>query len=140
MYWSRRSARTPAYCARKSADSATHSSDVTRLQPKYSRKRRKLYMQRERRYRSKLLYLVACASWPPREAPQAECMHVVWGPWKLRALRGMGITGMGGPAAPRARIRTEGRAGGSCGDGRAESSVLLPFAPRALALLGCCCL
>ena len=97
-------------------------------------------MQRERRYRSKLLYLVACASWPPpRDAPQAECMHVVCGPWKLRALLGMGITGMGGPAEPRARIRAEGRAGGSGGDGRAESSVVLPFAPRALALLGCCC-
>lgn len=56
-------------------------------------------MQRERRYRSKLLYLVrtsleACVD------PQAECMQVVWGPWKLRTRRGMGITGMGGLLEP----------------------------------------
>lgn len=62
-------------------------------------------MQRERRYRSKLLYLVrtsleVCAD------PQAECMQVVWGPWKLRTRRGMGITGMGGLQEPSAVHRS----------------------------------
>lgn len=56
-------------------------------------------MQRERRYRSKLLYLVR-TSLEACVAPQAECMQVVWGPWKLRTLLGMGITGMGGLLEP----------------------------------------
>lgn len=56
-------------------------------------------MQRERRYRSKLLYLVR-TSLDVCVDPQAECMQVVWGPWKLRTRRGMGITGMGGLPEP----------------------------------------
>lgn len=56
-------------------------------------------MQRERRYRSKLLYLVR-TSLEVCVDPQAECMQVVWGPWKLRTRRGMGITGMGGLLEP----------------------------------------
>lgn len=61
-------------------------------------------MQRERRYRSKLLYLVR-TSLEACVAPQAECMQVVWGPWKLRTLLGMGITGMGGLPEPSAVSR-----------------------------------
>lgn len=93
LYCNRKRTRTLTYWRKNRVDSATQSSEVKRLQPKYSRKRRKLYMHRDRRYRSKLLYLVR-TSWAECDDPQAECMQVVWGPWKLRTRRGMGITGM----------------------------------------------
>lgn len=64
-------------------------------------------MQRERRYRSKLLYLVR-TSLDVCVDPQAECMQVVWGPWKLRTRRGMGITGMGGLQEPSTVHRSPG--------------------------------
>lgn len=40
------------------------------------------------------------SSWEARAGTQAECMHVLWGPWKERARLGMGITGMSGPDEP----------------------------------------
>lgn len=94
LYCKRRRTRTLTYWRKNKVESATQSREVSRLQPKYNRKRRKLYMHRDLKYRSKLLYLVR-TSWVVCVDPQAECMQVVWGPWKLRTRRGMGITGMG---------------------------------------------
>lgn len=93
LYCKRRRTRTLIYWRKNRVESATQSREVRRLQPKYNRKRRKLYMQRDLKYRSKLLYLVR-TSCVVCVDPQAECMQVVWGPWKLRTRRGMGITGM----------------------------------------------
>lgn len=93
LYCKRSRTLTLTYWRKNRVESATQSREVSRLHPKYSRKRRKLYMHRDLKYRSKLLYLVR-TSWAECVDPQAECMQVVWGPWKLRTRRGMGITGM----------------------------------------------